>query len=149
MFRLRCTIFALGCVLMQSALHAKAIKIDGDAPRDRITVTIQNAKVGSVLESFGKTYGIEVRGLKHIKTSDYLTVTMSGSLETILGRLLRNWDHMIVRSADNRSGIQKIMILDSGFGTGPSKRQGAKAKPSFPGSMQSQLSPNAMNGLIP
>lgn len=149
MFSLRCTIFAMGCVLMQSALHAKTIKIDGDAPRDRITVTIQNTKIGSVLENFGVTYGFEVKGLKYIKTSDYLTTTVSGSLETILGRLLRNWNYMIVRSPDNRSGIRKLMILDSSYGSGSSKRRRAKAPAEFPGSMQSQLSSNATSLILP
>ena len=37
----------------------------------------------------------------------------------MIERLLRNWNHMIVRSADNKSGIAKVMILNATYGAAP------------------------------
>ena len=49
------------------------------------------------------------------------TITVSGSLQVVLERILRNWNHMIVRSPDNKSGIAKVTILNSTYGAGPAK----------------------------
>jgi len=114
---IRWTVCILGCLFVTPTLHAETIKIDGDNPRNRITVTIENAKVDHVLNDFGKTFGFEIKGLKNARQGDTFSVTMSGSLEDILGRLLRNWNHMIVRLPDNNSDIKKVMILNSTYGS--------------------------------
>ncbi|GBF25054.1 hypothetical protein MnTg02_00083 [bacterium MnTg02] len=119
MLDIRWTVCVLGCLFATPALHAETIKIDGDNPRNRITVTIENAKVDQVLKDFGKTFGFEIKGLKNARQGDAFSVTMTGSLEDILGRLLRNWNHMIVRLPDNKSGIKKVMILNSTYGSLP------------------------------
>ena len=133
MLDIRWTVCVLGCLFATPALHAETIKIDGDNPRNRITVTIENAKVDQVLKDFGKTFGFEIKGLKNARQSDACSVTMSGSLEDILGRLLRNWNHMIVRLPDNKSGIEKVMILDSTYGSSPPeiRRRRRHRKPSI------------------
>ena len=130
---IRWTMCVLGCLFVTPALHAETIKIDGDNPRNRITVTIENAKVDHVLKDFGKTFGFKIKGLKNARQGDAFSVTMSGSLEDILGRLLRNWNHIIVWSPDNKSGIEKVMILDSTYGLSPPeiRRRRRHRKPSI------------------
>ncbi len=49
---------------------------------------------------------------------------MSGSLQSVIERLLRNWNHMIVRSSDNESGIAKVMILNATYGAAPRRGPG-------------------------
>lgn len=121
MSRLASIAFFIVCLLPQTSLRAATIKVTGDNPRQGITVAIENAKVGVVLQYLRRSYGFEVAGLQKANQGESLTVTMSGSLQSILERLLRNWNHMIVRSGDNKSGIAKVMILNSVYGSAPSQ----------------------------
>ena len=111
------TALLLSCLLSAPTVHAGTISIDGDDPRSRITVTIESAKVDHVLRDFGETYGFEIKGLNYARRADALTATMSGSLEDIMRRLLRNWNYMIVSSPDNKSGIKEVTILNAAYGS--------------------------------
>jgi hypothetical protein len=113
---------ALGCLLAQSAAQAANVTITEGDPRQNITVTIEDATVDFVLDNLHKRFGFELAGLPpNIAGGEAQTVTMSGNLHVILERLLRNWNHMIVRSPDNQSGIAKVMILNATYGAGPSR----------------------------
>ncbi len=116
MLRLETTAFFIACLMSSGPLEAATVEVAGDAPQQRITLTIEDAKVDAVLEDLHKRYGFEVKGLEHITHGDALSTTMSGSLNHVIERLLRNWNYMIVRSADNESGIAKIMILNATYG---------------------------------
>ncbi len=120
MTRLGCTAFVIGCLMLPMPLQAAAITVSGDSPAQSITVTIKDATVDAVLEDLRKRYGFEVLGLKNAKRGEALSATMTGSLQSVIERLLRNWNHMIVRSTDNPSGIAKVMILDAKYGAAPS-----------------------------
>jgi hypothetical protein len=102
-----------------AALQAAAVTVAGDAPRETITLTIEDAKVDVVLEELRKRYGFEVSGLENTTRGEGLSATMSGSLQSVIERLLRNWNHLIVRSADNDSGVAKVMILNATYGAAP------------------------------
>lgn len=117
MLKLRMAVFVTAFLIFQQPLHAGNILVDGDEPRKSITLTIENTKVEDVLKDFSQRFGIKVRGVENAKKGEPLSATMSGSLEDILGRLLRNWNHMIVRSRDNHSGIAKVTILNSTYGS--------------------------------
>jgi hypothetical protein len=119
MSRLACTAFVFGCLMSPMALHAAAISVAGEAPRQSITVTVEDATVDAVIEDLHKRYGFEVSGLQNAQRSEHLSVTMTGSLQSVIERLLRNWNHAIVRSADNESGIAKVMILNATYGAAP------------------------------
>lgn len=121
MSRLGWIAFAIGCLMSQTALHAANVTVTGNDPRQNITVTIEEATVDFVLEDLHKKYGFEVAGLQQNIRGEAQSVTLSGSLHVILERLLRNWNHMIVRSTDNESGIAKVMILNSTYGAAPSR----------------------------
>lgn len=130
---IRWTVCVLGCFFATPTLHAETIKIDGDNPRDRITVTFKNAKVDHVLKDFGETYGFEIEGLTNARQGDVFSATLSGSLEDILERLLRNRNYMIASSSHNKSGIKKVMILNSTYGSSPPeiRKTLRHRKPSF------------------
>ncbi len=126
MLRLGFTAFVVGCLMSPAALQAAAVTITGDTPRQTITVTIEDAKVDAVLEDLCKRYGFEVSGLEKATRGEALSTTMSGSLQNVIERLLRNWNHMIVRSPDNKSGIAKVMILNATYGAAPQRSPGAR-----------------------
>jgi hypothetical protein len=109
-------------LLSQSAAQAANVTITGNNPRQNITVTVEDATVDFVLDNLHKKFGFELAGLPpNIAGGEAQTVTLSGNLHVILERLLRNWNHMIVRSPDNESGIAKVMILNATYGAGPSR----------------------------
>ena len=105
--------------LMVPGAQASTINVTGDVPRQKITVTIEDAQVNAVIEDLQKRYGFHVEGLENAAKSDTLTTTISGSLQVVLERLLRNWNHVIVRHPNNECGIEKVMILNSSFGSAP------------------------------
>jgi hypothetical protein len=123
MSRLVWTALAIGCLFSQSILHAAPITVTGDRPQQRITITIENATIDTVLGDLSKKYGFEVAGLENVEKGETLSGSMSGSLPGILERLLRNWNHMIVRSRDSESGVAKVMILNSVYGAGASPKR--------------------------
>jgi len=125
--RLGCTVFVIGCLIAPTASQAANITVSGDHPQHSITVTIEDATMEVVLNDLHKKYGFEVDGLKNADKGEALSATMTGSLQGILERLLRNWNHMIVRSPDNESGIAKVMILNSNYGAKPTRGRVGRA----------------------
>jgi hypothetical protein len=119
MSRVVWTALVISCLFLQTPVLAASITVNGDSPLRSITVTIENATVDLVLEDLSKKYGFQVGGLQNVNKGDPLSATMTGSLQSVLGRLLRNWNHMIVQSSDNDRGIVKVMILDSAYGAPP------------------------------
>lgn len=130
MSRLAWIAFLTVCVLPQASLHAASIKVTGANPRESITVTTEDARVDVILRHLRRNYGFNVAGLQKAGKGDPLTVTMSGSLHSILERLLRNRNHMIIRSRENKCGIAKVMILNSDYGavTSQAKRKSARSR---------------------
>jgi hypothetical protein len=55
-----------------------------------------------------------------------MTVTLQGNLPTILERLLRNQNYMIVRSKKNVTGVEKVLIAV------PDGSKGSKTAPAQP-----------------
>jgi hypothetical protein len=106
-------------ILAPAPLQAASLRVEGDSPRRGITVTIEDATLTFVLDDLRKKCGFEVDGLEHATSRDPLSMTLSGTLQGILERLLRNRNHVIIRSPDSPCGITKVMILDSRYGTGP------------------------------
>jgi len=109
--------FALALALLAPATAAVAdVAITGDDPRQSVTVTAENADVASVLEALSSKYGLEVEGLQLINRAETQTITLTGDLYKVLGRLLRNRNHVIVRSSKSPSGVAKVMILNASVG---------------------------------
>lgn len=113
-----------GLLLLQLPAYAASITINGQDPRENVTVTIEEETVDVVLNELRSKYNFEVRGLQHAKKDDPISATLSGSLHSVLERLLRNWNYVIVRSATAESGIEKVVIIDAKFGNLPSKAAG-------------------------
>ena len=121
MRNIRLTAIVLGSLLVPIAAQAAGVTISGDAPRNSISVSIEDAKVDAVLRDLQARYKFQVSGLEHAARGEAISVTMTGSLHAVLERLLRNRNHMIVRSPDNATGIAKVMILNSNYGAAPQR----------------------------
>jgi hypothetical protein len=112
---------ALVFVLLSTVVPASAgpLVISGEDPKQEITVVTENSTVDRILQDLAARYGFEIKGIHNVGMGDALSGKMSGNLHDVLSRLLRNWNHMIVRSPDNASGVAKVMILDASYGAAP------------------------------
>ena len=108
----RLAMFVSGLLLLSQPVRAAAITVEGDAPLKSITITIEGATLNNVVGELSQKYGFEVQGLDDMNSTDTLSATLSGSLRSVLEGLLRNCNYMLVRSADNKSGIEKVIITN-------------------------------------
>lgn len=74
-----------------------------------------------ILKELASRYGFRIKGVQNVGVGELLSQKMSGRLDEVVGRLLRNWNHMVVRSPDSPCGIEAVMILNKNYGTGPAK----------------------------
>src|SRR5262249_46275401 len=72
------------------------------------------------MRELSQKYGFEVQGLDDVKDTPSLSTTMSGSLRSIVEGLLQNCNYMLVRSGDNKSGIEKLIIVNCNPNSAPS-----------------------------
>jgi hypothetical protein len=106
-------------MLSSQAVCAAAITVHGDAPLKNIAVTIDGATLTNVVQDLSQKYGFEVEGIEKLNNADTLSASASGSLGSVLEGLLGSCNYMIVRSPDNKSGIERVIILNSTRGCAP------------------------------
>lgn len=111
----------IGLLWFSSAVDAATVDVFGDDPRKVITVVVENSSVDQILKEFASRYGFRIKGVQNVGVGELLSQKMSGRLDEVVGRLLRNWNHMVVRSPDSPCGIEAVMILNGNYGTGPAK----------------------------
>jgi len=114
-------ILSIASIALSGAAHAADVRITGDDPRNTIAISAENSRVNEILQSLAGKYGFKIKGIEHVGAAETITTDLSGSLPEVLARLLRNRNHMIVRSPDNTSGIESVMILNANYGAGSSK----------------------------
>jgi len=117
-------------VVLCVPLPASALVIDGDEPKQMITVVAESSTVDRILRDLSARYGFEIKGIENVGAADAVPPTVSGSLYDVLVRLLRNRNYVIVRSQENASGIAKVMILDASYGAAPTKAMPVQAEES-------------------
>jgi hypothetical protein len=129
---LRLLTMMVACLISATMAQAAGVRMSGSAPRQDVTVTINDATVDIVLDQLRKRYSFEVSGLENAAQGEAISTTMSGSLYSVIERLLRNWNHMIVRSPDNKSGIAQLVILNSSYGAPQRATIGGRTDPNSP-----------------
>lgn len=97
----------------QSGLRAEGVTIEGNNPRQSIKLTIDASTMADALQAIHEKFGIEITGSDSISDDDPITTTYSGSLASIVNRLLRNQNFVIVRSSKASADIEKIQISGS------------------------------------
>jgi hypothetical protein len=105
-------VFVSSLLLSSQPVHAAAITVEGDAPLKSITVTIEGATLKNIVGELSQKYGFEVQGLDDMTSTDTLLASLSGSLRSVLESLLRNCNYMLVSSAENKSGIERVVITN-------------------------------------
>ena len=131
-------VLTLALFVPATAGLAANVAITGDKPRQNITVKVEDANIAAVLQALSSKYGLEVEGLQLIEPAETQTITLTGDLYKVLGRLLRNRNHVIVRSEEAPSGVAKVMILNAAVG--------AKSLPAGPAVGQPGADKQGVNG---
>ena len=98
---------------------AAGVTVNADSSGTNISLVIDNATVELALENLSDKYGFRIIGLENTPNAAPFSATMTGSLQSVLSRLLRNRNYLIVRSSDNANRIVEIKILDSAYGAAP------------------------------
>jgi len=130
-----CLLTGLG-IPMPRAM-AEAVEVTGTEPQREIVLNVDGAQIGEILGRLAEQYGFQVKGSEKMAGAPPMSMNVKGSLEVVLNRLLRNRNYLIVRSADNASGIEKVVILDGSYGAAP---------PEFRGSPQGEDLIQALSG---
>jgi hypothetical protein len=128
---------------LQPALAAD-VTVDGDKPQESIVVTVHDASLANVVRELSEKYGFDVQGLDSIKTAT-LSATLSGTLRTILETLLRSCNYMLVRSTGNKSGIEKVTIVNCTQG---SPHSGSAQDYPFDAPQQQLLDPGEIDQFV-
>ena len=119
--RTRWSAIITGLLWFSSAVDAATVDVFGDDPRKVVTVVVEDASIDQILQGLARRYGFRIKVVQNVGVGELLSEKMSGRLDEVVGRLLRNRNHMIVRSPDSPCGIEAVMILDGNYGTGPAK----------------------------
>ena len=102
---------AVAWLIGPSAVLADGVTIEGERPAQSLDISIDKAPISAVLQALHQKYGIEVIDNSTDLASDQVSLTLTGSLPSILERLLRNQNYMIVRSQKNATGVERISSL--------------------------------------
>lgn len=120
----RTGLFALLCVGLAPvpslwAGQARLVEEAGADRADRVVVETSDASVDEVLAALAAHFGFAVeRNAPSGQTVRY-SGRLSGSLDQLLERLLRHEGHVIVRSAEARGGIARVVLMETKGGTTP------------------------------
>ena len=125
MFRTFLTVLVLLTALAGPA-GAVGVRIDEDGGSN-VTLTIESAPIDAVLKALHERYGFELEGLSNLGSGEALNAKLSGSISEVVTRLLRNWNHVIVKSEDAPDEISKVVIINANYGTASSKTKDEKA----------------------
>ena len=125
----RLAVFVVGLLVLSQPVCAAAITVEGDAPLMSITVTIEGATLNNVVRELSQKYSFEVQGLDDMNSTETLSATMSGSLRGILEGLLQNCNYMLIRSEGNKSGVEKLIIVNCTHGSAPPSGREAQGTP--------------------
>jgi hypothetical protein len=118
---------AAGILLALTTPGAAAVTVMGDSAKN-ITVEIEEAPVAAVLENLRERFGFELDGTEKATGGEALTLTLTGSLKEVLGRLLRNWNYVIVSSPDGGEEVAKVVILNAAVGAAPATPAQSESK---------------------
>jgi len=103
-------LLSLAIFAVRPDADAEGVTIASDNPAQSIKLEIDKATVQDVLQALHDKYGIALAGDGEAGTDGPITLTLEGSLPTILDRLLRNQNYMIVRSKTNVTGVERILV---------------------------------------
>jgi hypothetical protein len=90
-----------------------------EAGPERIVIETADASIDEVLAVLAAHFEFVVERSAQSSQAVRFSGRLQGSLETLVERLLRHEGHLIVRSAEARGGISRVVLLDAGSGSPP------------------------------
>ena len=107
----------LCCGLIASSLWAGEAQLAEGSGPDRVVIEASDASVEEVLGALAARFEFAVeRPAVASGQPVRFSGRLQGSLDEVLERLLRHEGHMIVRSAEARSGISLVRLMEKGGG---------------------------------
>jgi hypothetical protein len=77
---------------------------------DQVVVEVGDADAGEVLEALSARFGFAVEGHPQAGRAMRYSGLLHGSLDQLVERLLRNEEHVVVRSAKAVAGVSKVVF---------------------------------------
>ena len=104
---------------ISTSSFAAGVSIERSNSSEALTVRIENAKVEEALGKLAEVFEFEFVGATADAPSARGSAILSGTLNSILDRLLRNRNHMIVRAPGAPSKIRRVILIDALVGSKP------------------------------
>jgi hypothetical protein len=99
--------------------QARLVEEAGPDRVDQVVVETSDASADEVLAALAAHFGFAVERSAPSGQTVRFSGRLSGSLDQLLERLLRHEGHVIVRSAEARSGIARVVLMEAKGGTTP------------------------------
>jgi hypothetical protein len=113
-------VLSLGCWMLASPLWAGQARLVEVTDAERVVVVeTSDADVDEVLAVLAAHFGFAVERSAPSGQTVRFSGRLSGSLDQLLERLLRHEGHVIVRSAEARAGISRVVLLEAKSGAPP------------------------------
>jgi hypothetical protein len=106
----------LGVWLLAGPLRAGEARLVEGTAADRIVVEASDASTDEVLAMLARHFEFAVERSTPASQPVRFSGRLQGSLDEVLERLLRHEGHMIVRSAEARAGIARVLFLEGKAG---------------------------------
>lgn len=98
-------------VLGRPTLAAEAIAIKARTDNGRLTVTVKDARLDQVLVHLGQRFGFKIERRGKQRPKDKITTIYQGSLDSVVNRLMRHTNHLIVRAPGDNARIVKLVLF--------------------------------------
>jgi hypothetical protein len=109
----------LGCLALAPAVWAGQARLVEDAGPERVVIETTDASIDEVLAVLAERFAFVVERNAPSSETVRFSGRLQGSLDKLVERLLRHEGHMIVRSAEARGGISRVVLLDAKSGSLP------------------------------
>ena len=109
----------LGCSALAPAVWAGQARLVEAAGPERIVIETADASIDEVLAVLAAHFEFVVDRNAPSSQTVRFSGRLQGSLDKLVERLLRHEGHMIVRSAEARGGISRVVLLDAKSGSPP------------------------------
>jgi hypothetical protein len=107
------------CWALATPLSAGEARLVEAAGPDRVVIETSDASVDEVLAVLAAQFEFAVEHSAPSGQTVRFSGRLEGALDQLLERLLRHEGHVIVRSAEARGGIARVVLLEANGGTPP------------------------------
>jgi hypothetical protein len=108
----------LACWLAAPPLWAGEARLIEETGPERVVVEASDATVDEVLAALARHFEFAVERNAPANQPVRFTGRLQGSLDELLAHVLRHEGHMIVRSAEARAGVSRVVLI-AGAGGAP------------------------------